>query len=205
MSYQAPMSQLISDSAIGNCRIFLHEFIKLAQNQDFQPWHWCWPGQHQPLHSILALVTELEEHPGDPLAGETRKLVDLALAMCESSGDGGISSHEDGHIDLRPLTDSGIEAWKIIRKARDEVWEKSGLDSNSLYCPESAEDINFGSVAFRNSTTIADITRTMDGPHTMDLSSTLTNSSIAWPDQQVYNGFTWPSNHLYSFSRNYEL
>lgn len=137
--------QLVTDghSTVANCRTFLHEFLKLAQNQDFQPWHWCWPGQHQPLHSILVLVTELEDFPHDPLSAETRKLVDLGLSMCESSGDGGITSTEGGHVDSRPLTNGGFEAWKIIRRARDEVWEKSGLDSNSLYCPESAADIDF--------------------------------------------------------------
>lgn len=128
---------------MASSRIFLHEFLKLAQNQDFQPWHWCWPGQHQPLHSILALITELEESPDDPVSDETRKLVDLGLSMCENSENGGITSNEGGRIDSRPLTDGGVEAWKLIRRARDEVWEKSGLDSNSLYCPESAEEISF--------------------------------------------------------------
>lgn len=128
---------------INNCRTFLHQFLKLAQDQNFQPWHWSWPGQHQPLHSILALITELEDFPNDPLASETRKLVDLGLSMCESSRNGGIASREGAFVDSRLLSDGGFEAWDFIRKARDEVWEKSGLDSNALYCPETAEEINF--------------------------------------------------------------
>lgn len=131
---------------IQSCRRFLHHFLRLAQNQNFQPWHWSWPGQHQPLHSTLALITELEEFPDDPLAGETRKLVDLAILMCEGSRNGGITSNEGEYIDSRLLDDGGFEAWKYIRKARDEVWEKCGLDSNALYCPESAEAIHLESL-----------------------------------------------------------
>lgn len=61
--------------------------------------------------------------------------------MCEASNNGGITSIEDDRIDARPLADNGVEAWRLIRRARDEVWEKSGLDSNLLYCPESAVEI----------------------------------------------------------------
>lgn len=63
--------------------------------------------------------------------------------MCESSRNGGIASREGAFVDSRLLSDGGFEAWDFIRKARDEVWEKSGLDSNALYCPETAEEINF--------------------------------------------------------------
>lgn len=123
--------------------MFLLHFLKLVQDQSFQPWHWCWPGQHQPLHSMLALISELEDSPEDSLANENRQLVDLGLSMCEISNGDGIASFEGDCVDTRLLSSGGIEAWKLIRKTRDEVWEKSGLDSNILYCPESAEDIEF--------------------------------------------------------------
>jgi hypothetical protein len=122
--------------------VFLHRFLELAQNEDFQPWHWCWPGQHQPLHSILALINELEESPDDPLADESRQLVDLGLSMCESSHDGGITSAEGDHFDARLLSSGGTEAWNLIKRARDEVWEKLGFDANIFYCPESAGEID---------------------------------------------------------------
>lgn len=143
---------LTDNSAIGYCREFLHQFLKLAQDQNFQPWHWCWPGQHQPLHSILALITDLEDNPEDPLAGETRKLVDLGLLMCENSRNGGIVSSEGDYLDSRPPGDGGEEAWEFIRRARDEVWEKAGLDSTVLRCPERADEINFGSQSHQNGT-----------------------------------------------------
>lgn len=114
----------------------------LAQDQHLQPWHWCWPGQHQPLHSILALITELEECPDDPLADASRQLVDLGLLMCESSNRRGITSAEDNHSNTRLLSSSGVEAWNLIKRARDEVWEKLGLDADVFYCPESADDVH---------------------------------------------------------------
>lgn len=125
------------------CREYLHHFMILTECPDFQPWHWCWPGQHQPLHSIMALLTDLEENPSDPLAAETRKLIDLALCICGESGDNGIVSMEDGHTTPRPLHDGGSRSWDFIRRERDRIWEKHGLDPSILTCPEKAEDISF--------------------------------------------------------------
>ncbi|KAI7361790.1 hypothetical protein KC354_g7817 [Hortaea werneckii] len=142
--------------AINRIRLFLHSFLQLAQDQRFQPWHWCWPGQHQPLHSILALITELEEHPEGTWARETRRLVDLGLRMCaDGEGKGGevcegIVSMEGEEVDSRTVgTEGGGRlaggdgVWRFIRRARDDVWEKAGLDSRILHCPASANDLSF--------------------------------------------------------------
>ncbi|GIZ48278.1 hypothetical protein CKM354_001134600 [Cercospora kikuchii] len=128
------------------CREYVHRFLRLAERRDFQPWHWCWPGQHQPLHSIMALITDLEDHPNDPEAVETRKLVDLAIYKCIGSDDCGIVSHEDGNPDPRPLHPGGTQAWRFLRRARDRAWEMAGLDPSILTCPESVHDIRLKGV-----------------------------------------------------------
>ncbi|KAF2720604.1 hypothetical protein K431DRAFT_304250 [Polychaeton citri CBS 116435] len=91
----------------------------------------------------MALITDLEDHPNDSLANETRKLVDLALCMCQESS--GMISTDEGDADGRPLHNGGSEAWAFIRRARDHVWEAAGLDSTMLICPQSADDINLDS------------------------------------------------------------
>lgn len=132
-------------SAMMYCREYLHRFLMLTQRDDFQPWHWCWPGQHQPLHSIMVLIQDLEECPSGPLARQTRRLVDLALTMTGQAEDnGGIMSQENGDPDFRPLQDGGHEAWKFVRMARDKCWERAGLDPDVFTCPLDANEIYFG-------------------------------------------------------------
>jgi hypothetical protein len=125
------------------CREYLHRFIRLTQCNDFQPWHWCWPGQHQPLYSIMALLQDLEDNPSDRAAIETRRLIDLAIFMCGPQANEGILSSEDGSPDARPLHDGGSEAWVFIRRVRERVWEKAGLDPSILLCPPSAKELRF--------------------------------------------------------------
>ncbi|KAK0100344.1 hypothetical protein ONS96_007624 [Cadophora gregata f. sp. sojae] len=144
--------------AIAGCRKYLHGFLKITQNPSFQPWHWRWPGQHQPLHSIMALIISLSTStsssttnttssssshtdPNSPLARETRKLIDLAIYMCGPQENNGIQSTEDGHWDSRPLSTAGSKAWEFIREARRRAWVKAGLDPVVLNCPVRAEDI----------------------------------------------------------------
>ena len=130
-----------TSSAIQGCRKYLHGFLKITQAAEFQPWHWCWPGQHQPLHSIMTLIIHLGQSPDDDAARETRKLVDLAIFMCGPQENHGILSSEDGNFDWRPLSVSGAKAWEFIRQARAKVWTKAGLDPIILNCPDRAEDI----------------------------------------------------------------
>lgn len=125
-----------------HCKKFLHYFLRLAQCQDFQPWHWCWPGIHQPMHAMMAIIQDLEDHPNQATATETRKLIDLAFHMSSSQGTSGILSNDDGSPILRPLTEGGSEAWTFIRRARQRAWQKAGIDPNYLRCPELAVDIH---------------------------------------------------------------
>ena len=94
----------------------------------------------------MALVDDLDQFPSGPLAGETRRLIDLALSMSgETSDNSGITStDQDGDSNTRPLHAGGRESWKFIRRARDRCWEKAGLDPAVLNCPEDANDIHFG-------------------------------------------------------------
>ncbi|KAH7417591.1 fungal-specific transcription factor domain-containing protein [Cadophora sp. MPI-SDFR-AT-0126] len=138
-----PYLQEKDPQAIAGCRRYLHGFLKITQNSSFQPWHWRWPGQHQPLHSIMALIISLSNSPesNTPLARETRKLIDLAIYSCGPQEINGIQSTEDGHYDSRPLSIAGSKAWEFIRETRSKVWIQAGLDPVVLNCPERAEDV----------------------------------------------------------------
>ena len=125
-----------------HCREYLLRFIRLTQRRDFQPWRFSWPGQHQPLHSILVLIAELNAQPHHDLAPATREFIDLALSMCCEDGlSGGIVSHEIGEQDSRQLSHSGLQSWAFIRQARDKCWKLAGLDPSILYLPTSFESI----------------------------------------------------------------
>lgn len=137
-----------------HCRKYLIYFLILTQRPYFQPWHWRWPGQHQPLHSIMALITHLEEFPTDPLAPETRRLVDLAFKMCRDDAYGGIAATDDRSDIFGSGNTSGRTwslperrgPWNLVRSARDRVWEKAGLDSGILVCPARVDQISFAGI-----------------------------------------------------------
>lgn len=98
----------------------------------------------------MALITHLDEYPNDLSAQETRKLVDLALNMCRDDLYGGIVAEDDGEITSRSLTDERRGPWRLVRSARDRVWEKAGFDSNILMCPSRIDDIQFDDIEMPN-------------------------------------------------------
>lgn len=62
----------------------------------------------------------------------------------------GIVSMDGEEVDSRTVGTKGGEGlaggdgvWRFIRRARDDVWEKAGLDSRILHCPASADDLTF--------------------------------------------------------------
>ncbi|KAH9216519.1 fungal-specific transcription factor domain-containing protein [Leptodontidium sp. 2 PMI_412] len=174
--------------AIAGCRKYLHGFLKITQRPEFQPWHWRWPGQHQPLHSIMALIIDLSTCSDDTLARETRKLVDLAIYMCGPQENNGIQSTEDGHYDSRPLSMAGSKAWEFIRETRSKVWIKAGLDAVVLTCPERAEDIHFdGEGGLMEST--MDFTPMVEVP--MDLMGGWHGLDEDWLNADVDDNFTF--------------
>lgn len=120
--YNATMSTLTQHSHMMYCREYLHRFLRLPQCHRFQQWYWCWPGQHQPLYSIMALIQELEDHPFDAHAEETRRLIGLAIDMCGHQSNGGIVATEEGDPIPRPLHEGGTEAWTFIRRASERAW-----------------------------------------------------------------------------------
>lgn len=126
-------------------REYLYRFLRLTQNQSFEPFHWCWPGQNQPLFSIMALIQHLEDCPEDSLAVDTRRLIDLAILMSTSQHNEGIvASDENGERGRRPLREGGTHAWLFIRQAREKVWTKLGMDPQVLNCPNDVRHIRFG-------------------------------------------------------------
>lgn len=134
-------------------REYLYRFLRLTQNRQFEPYHWAWPGQHQPLFSILALIQHLEDYPDDPLAGETRRLIDLAILMATSQRvEGIVARDEAGTSYPRPLHEGGAETWGFIRTARDHVWTKLGLDPGVFRCPDDVRQIRFAGADFEDHT-----------------------------------------------------
>lgn len=88
----------------------------------------------------MAIIVDLEENPHNPVAAESRKLVDLAFYMCGGRSTG-ILSDEQGSINPRPLDEGGSEVWNYLRRARARAWQKANLDFSVLRCPASADDI----------------------------------------------------------------
>ncbi|KAJ5226490.1 hypothetical protein N7468_007715 [Penicillium chermesinum] len=118
-------------SAIRHCHGFMEKFIQLATDADFQPFHWSWPGNHQPMHATMIMLIDLYERPYSPEAPRSRAFIDRILAI--SGPDGGVVGGEDGISLQRPLKDGGREAWDMIRRLRQKAWQKAGLNPEVLW------------------------------------------------------------------------
>ncbi|KGO74949.1 Signal recognition particle, SRP19 subunit [Penicillium italicum] len=118
-------------SAIRHCHGFMEKFIQLATDPDFQPFHWSWPGNHQPMHATMIMLIDLYERPYSPEASKSRAFIDSILAL--SGPDGGVVGGEDGVSTQRPLKDGGREAWDMIRRLRQKAWQKAGLNPRMLW------------------------------------------------------------------------
>ena len=120
--------------ALKHCHSFMRKFISLATDPAFQPFHWSWPGMHQPMHATMILLVDLYERPKSVEAPRSRALIDKIFSM--SSADGGIVSGEDGVTVQRPLREGGREAWDMLRRLREKAWQKAGLDPDVLWTEE---------------------------------------------------------------------
>ena len=120
--------------ALKHCHSFMRKFISLATDPAFQPFHWSWPGMHQPMHATMILLVDLYERPKSVEAPRSRALIDKIFSM--SSLDGGIVSGEDGVTVQRPLREGGREAWDMLRRLREKAWQKAGLDPDMLWTEE---------------------------------------------------------------------
>ncbi|KAI2737860.1 transcriptional regulator family: Fungal Specific TF [Penicillium roqueforti] len=118
-------------SALRHCHGFMEKFIQLATDPDFQPFHWSWPGNHQPMHATMIMLIDLYERPYSPEAPKSRAFIDSILAL--SGPDGGVVGGEDGVSTQRPLKDGGREAWDMIRRLRQKAWQKAGLNPRMLW------------------------------------------------------------------------
>lgn len=118
-------------SALRHCHGFMEKFIQLATDPDFQPFHWSWPGNHQPMHATMIMLIDLYERPYSPEASKSRAFIDRILAL--SGPDGGVVGGEDGVSTQRPLKDGGREAWGMIRRLRQKAWQKAGLNPEMLW------------------------------------------------------------------------
>ncbi|KAJ5509937.1 hypothetical protein N7453_002040 [Penicillium expansum] len=118
-------------SALRHCHGFMEKFIQLATDPDFQPFHWSWPGNHQPMHATMIMLIDLYERPYSPEASRSRAFIDSILAL--SGPDGGVVGGEDGVSTQRPLKDGGREAWDMIRRLRQKAWQKAGLNPRMLW------------------------------------------------------------------------
>ena len=126
----APARQCI----MRHCHAFMRKFISLATDPAFQPFHWSWPGNHQPMHPTMITLVDLYERPHSVEAPRSRAFIDKIFSM--ASPDGGIVSGENGVSVQRPLREGGREAWEMLRKLRERAWQKAGLDPDILWTEE---------------------------------------------------------------------
>ncbi|KAL4977395.1 fungal-specific transcription factor domain-containing protein [Aspergillus desertorum] len=122
-------------SALRHCHGFMEKFISLATNPDFQPFQWSWPGNHQPMHATMIMLIDLYERPYSPEAPKSRAFVDKIFSL--TGPDGGVVGGEDGVSTQRPLKDGGREAWDMIRRLRQQAWQKAGLDPQKLWSEQA--------------------------------------------------------------------
>ncbi|KAL3479713.1 hypothetical protein BJX99DRAFT_59965 [Aspergillus californicus] len=122
-------------SALRHCHGFMEKFIALATDPDFQPFQWSWPGNHQPMHATMIMLIDLYERPYSPEAPRSRAFIDKIFSL--TGPDGGVVGGEDGISTQRPLKDGGREAWDMIRRLRQQAWQKAGLDPQRLWTEQA--------------------------------------------------------------------
>lgn len=137
---------------------------------------------------MLALIAHLGDFPNDPMADHTRQLVDLGLLMCEGHEDQGIVAKEGDRPDSRHTGDSGAEVWRFVRTARDDVWQKAGLDPRVLRCPMSVGDIGLDMSCGRTCQQGTDTDSTFlagTWPEALDVTGL---DSVGYLDPSIYEG-----------------
>ncbi|EAW07161.1 putative C6 transcription factor [Aspergillus clavatus NRRL 1] len=122
-------------SALRHCHGFMEKFISLTTDPDFQPFQWSWPGNHQPMHATMIMLIDLYERPYSSEASKSRAFIDKVFSL--SGPDGGVVGGEDGVTTQRPLKDGGREAWDMIRRLRQQAWQKAGLDPQKLWTEQA--------------------------------------------------------------------
>ncbi|RAL16994.1 uncharacterized protein BO97DRAFT_382174 [Aspergillus homomorphus CBS 101889] len=122
-------------SALRHCHGFMEKFVSLATDPDFQPFQWSWPGNHQPMHATMIMLIDLYERPYSLEAPKSRAYIDRIFSM--TGPDGGVVGGEDGISTQRPLKDGGREAWDMIRRLRQQAWQRAGLDPHRLWSEQA--------------------------------------------------------------------
>ncbi|KAJ5625252.1 transcriptional regulator family: Fungal Specific TF [Penicillium lagena] len=177
-------------SALRHCHGFMEKFIQLATDPDFQPFHWSWPGNHQPMHATMIMLIDLYERPYSPEASKSRALIDRILAL--SGPDGGVVGGEDGVSTQRPLKDGGREAWSMIRRLRQKAWQKAGLNPEMLWTEQDQIQAGIASPAaghsgLNNGTFVSGSSSTPGPPSHNRLASLPPNGQPADFERRFYN------------------
>lgn len=120
----------------------MRKFISLATDPAFQPFHWSWPGSHQPMHAVMIMLVDLYERPHSAEAPISRAYIDKVFLI--SAPDGGIVSGEDGMTVQRPLREGGREAWDMLKRLREKAWQRAGLDPDVLWTEEDQINVGVG-------------------------------------------------------------
>ncbi|OJJ45807.1 hypothetical protein ASPZODRAFT_69040 [Penicilliopsis zonata CBS 506.65] len=123
-------------SALRHCYGFMEKFISVATESIFQPFHWSWPGNHQPMHATMILLIDLYERPYSSEAPRSRAFIDKIFSMIGPDG-GVVGGAEDGIPTQRPLKDGGREAWDMLQRLRYKAWQKAGLDPTQLWTEQA--------------------------------------------------------------------
>ena len=85
---------------------------------------------HQPLHAIMVLLTEVDKFPFSPEAESCRFVIDEAFALC--GPEGGMTGTRGRAGPSRPLSEGGKESWDLMNRLRTRAWKKAGLDPHAM-------------------------------------------------------------------------
>ncbi|KAK1138490.1 hypothetical protein N8T08_002473 [Aspergillus melleus] len=83
----------------------------------------------------MIMLIDLHERPSSPEAPKSRAFIDKIFSL--TGPDGGVVGGEDGISTQRPLKDGGREAWDMIRRLRQNAWQKAGLDPQKLWTEQA--------------------------------------------------------------------
>lgn len=87
------------------------------------------------MHAAMIMLIDLHERPSSPEAAKSRAFIDKIFSL--TGPDGGVVGGEDGISTQRPLKDGGREAWDMIRRLRQNAWQKAGLDPQKLWTEQA--------------------------------------------------------------------
>jgi hypothetical protein len=152
-------------TAIGHCQAFVIQCAQLACNPTYEHYRWSWPGNHQPLHAITVLIMDILSNSQPAVNAtclRTREILNVVFALCAPNS--GIVSGGPELADSKPrlLVQGGARTWVLVKRLRDQAWQKAGWDIDVsctredaiTYCQRHAQsDFHAGDAATQTDST----------------------------------------------------